>query len=189
VRLASARAGNVIGGGDWALDRIVPDCIRSLQRNDAIPVRNKVSTRPWQHVLEPLSGYLWLAAVLANPGFVAGTNPAILTSAFNFGPSNQSNRTVADLVQEILKSWPGAWVDRFDPKAIHEATLLNLSIDKALHLLKWRPLWSFEETVAETVGWYRAVMANEAIAREQTARQIETYEGKARAAHIPWAAH
>jgi len=185
VRLASVRAGNVIGGGDWALDRIVPDCVRALQRNEAIAVRNKVATRPWQHVLEPLSGYLWLAAALSDPALLPDAKPAGLAGAFNFGPANQSNRTVADLVHEILKSWPGAWVDRSDPKATHEATLLNLSTDKAFHLLKWRPVWSFEETVAETVGWYRAAGAE---ARALTTRQITAYEEGARRANIAWAA-
>lgn len=188
VRLASVRAGNVVGGGDWALDRIVPDCIRALQRKEAIAVRNKVATRPWQHVLEPLSGYLWLAAVLSDPALLLGARPSGLAGAFNFGPANQSNRTVADLVQEVLKGWPGSWVDRSDPKASHEATLLNLSTDKAFHLLKWRPLWSFEETVAETVGWYRAVDVAAAEARTVTTRQIAAYEQGARAANIPWAA-
>ncbi len=188
VRLASSRAGNVVGGGDWALDRIVPDCIRALQRNEAIPVRNRVSTRPWQHVLEPLSGYLWLAAVLANPALLPNMKRSVLASAFNFGPSNRSNRTVADLVQEILKHWPGTWVDHFEPQATHEATLLNLSTDKALHLLKWNPLWTFEETVAKTVGWYRAVTAEATKAREHTALQLAAYEAGARSAGILWAA-
>ncbi len=114
IRLASVRAGNVIGGGDWALDRIVPDCIRSLQRGEPVPVRNKIATRPWQHVLEPLSGYLWLGACLANPPLSAfGSQPSApssqLASAFNFGPALSSNRTVAELVQEVIKQWPGRW--------------------------------------------------------------------------------
>jgi CDP-glucose 4,6-dehydratase len=154
VRLASARAGNVIGGGDWALDRIVPDCIRALQRGDAIPVRNKVATRPWQHVLEPLSGYLWLGACLANPKLSPFNSQ--LTSGFNFGPALASNRTVAELVQEILIHWPGRWEDRSDPHSPHEAKLLNLATDKAHHFLGWSPAWLFAETIARTVEWYRA---------------------------------
>lgn len=186
VRLASARAGNVIGGGDWALDRIVPDCIRSLERNELVRVRNKVATRPWQHVLEPLSGYLWLGTVLAEPALLQNAHPGEVASAFNFGPSNQSNRTVGDLVFELLKSWPGGWQDCFDPKAKHEATLLNLSTDKALHLLSWKPLWNFEQTVAETVSWYRTVSLNQTAARECTLRQLGDYEARARAAKIAW---
>lgn len=188
VRLASARAGNVIGGGDWAVDRIVPDCIRALDRKEPIPVRNKLATRPWQHVLEPLSGYLWLAAVLGEPAFLPNSRPAVVASAFNFGPSSQSNRTVVELVLEILKSWQGEWLDRFDPTANHEATLLSLSTDKALHLLKWRPLLSFEQAVADTVTWYYAVSRSETMARKCTAQQLATYELAARAAKIAWAA-
>lgn len=148
VRIASARAGNVIGGGDWAADRIVPDAIRSLSRGEAVPVRNKTATRPWQHVLEPIGGYLLLASRLREPS---------MDSAFNFGPSLDSNRTVADLVQEILKFWPGDWRDCSDPSAPHEAGKLNLATDKAFHLLGWQPRWSFENTIRKTVEWYRAV--------------------------------
>lgn len=164
VRLASVRAGNVIGGGDWAQDRIVPDCIRALQRGEAILVRNKVATRPWQHVLEPLCGYLWLGACLASPRLTPGWSRASeaqlaalrlqLGSAFNFGPGLTSNRTVAALVGEILKHWPGLWEDRSDPNDVHEAKLLNLATDKAYHLLGWRANWSFDATVSRTVVWY-----------------------------------
>lgn len=156
VRVASARAGNVIGGGDWALDRIVPDCIRALQRGEVIPVRNKVATRPWQHVLEPLSGYLWLGACLSNSQLSAFNSQ--LASSFNFGPALTSNRTVAELVQEILKHWPGKWADKSDPNAVHEAKLLNLATDKAHHFLGWKPAWNFEQTIERTAGWYRAAV-------------------------------
>lgn len=183
VRIASARAGNVIGGGDWALDRIVPDSIRALQRGEAIPVRNKRSTRPWQHVLEPLSGYLLLGAQLVS-------NPD-LASAFNFGPTLSSNRTVVDLVQELLKHWPGEWVERSDPSAVHEAKLLNLATDKAFHLLGWSPVWTFEKTIEHTAAWYRR--AHEAGAAAQTEmraftqQQINNYQECAAAGPIQWA--
>lgn len=181
VRLASARAGNVIGGGDWALDRIVPDCIRSLERKEAIPVRNKVATRPWQHVLEPLSGYLRLGALLVE-GAVADRNQ--LCSAFNFGPALSSNRSVAELVQEILRHWPGSWSDLSDSRAVHEAKLLNLAGDKAFHHLAWRPAWDFERTIEETVRWYREAGTNaEAFTRGQIAR----YTAAAVAGGLPWA--
>ncbi|HEY8994467.1 MAG TPA: CDP-glucose 4,6-dehydratase [Lacunisphaera sp.] len=186
VRLATARAGNVIGGGDWALDRIVPDCIRALRRSEPVPVRNRVATRPWQHVLEPLSGYLWLGAVLADPARAGGAQPARYASAFNFGPAHDSNRTVAELVQEILKSWPGAWVDRSEAKAVHEATLLGLSTDKAFHLLGWKPTWAFGQTVAATVAWYRNVEADPTGARAQTAEQLKAYEAAAQAQGMRW---
>lgn len=187
VRLASARAGNVIGGGDWAIDRIVPDCIRALQKGEGIPVRNKVATRPWQHVLEPLSGYLWLAACLAHPELRPEAYRSHLPSAFNFGPALASNRTVAELVQEVLKHWPGQWVDRSDPKARHEATLLNLATDKAHHFLAWAPVWPFTDTILETMEWYRRAAAAETDIHALTTGQIGAYADAARSAGIVWA--
>ncbi len=182
VRLASARAGNVIGGGDWAEDRIIPDSVRALQRGEAIPVRNKVSTRPWQHVLEPLSGYLALGQALA-----AGRRLEDLASAFNFGPSLSSNRTVAQLVEEFLRHWPGAWSDQSDPRAVHEAKLLNLATDKAFHLLDWRPAWNFEQTVEATAQWYRQAQKLEsAELLAFTRQQIEAYQSAAARSDLPW---
>jgi len=148
IQLASARAGNVIGGGDWAKDRIVPDTVRALKAGNPVPVRNKIATRPWQHVLEPLSGYLLLAARLTAEPALAG--------AYNFGPALSSNRTVAELVQEGLKHWQGKWDDCSDPNAPHEAGKLNLATDKAFHTLGWSPRWNFETTVARTIAWYKA---------------------------------
>jgi CDP-glucose 4,6-dehydratase len=184
ARVASARAGNVIGGGDWSLDRIVPDCIRALQRGESIPVRNKIATRPWQHVLEPLSGYLWLGACLAN-AHLSPLGPQ-LTSAFNFGPALSSNRTVADLVQEILKHWPGRWDDKSDPRAVHEAKLLNLATDKAQHYLGWSPVWPFAETIAQTVRWYFEISTDELAALNATQRQIAAYVHAARQQGLRW---
>jgi CDP-glucose 4,6-dehydratase len=150
LRIATARAGNVIGGGDWAADRIVPDAMRSLARGEPIPVRNPAATRPWQHVLEPLGGYLRLAQALS-------TDPEPPCEAFNFGPSLASNRPVGELVATILEHWPGGWLDQSDPTAPHEAGLLHLQIDKAHHRLGWQPLWDYATTIKRTVGWYRAV--------------------------------
>jgi CDP-glucose 4,6-dehydratase len=178
VRLASARAGNVIGGGDWALDRIVPDCIRSLQRGEAIPVRNRHATRPWQHVLEPLGGYLWLAARLATDRKFA--------TAYNFGPTPAATQPVGALVTEVLKHWPGRWEDRTDPKAVHEAALLSLAIDKAGRELDWRPVWDFATTIAQTVDWYRQVAADSATAAQHTRRQIVAYENAAKNLNLLW---
>ena len=185
VKIASARAGNVIGGGDWAADRIVPDCIRALQKGDPIPVRNKFATRPWQHVLEPLSGYLWLAACLAadlqSP--IANLRPpsSALASAFNFGPTHESNRTVAELVEEILKHWPGRWEDKTVTRAVHEAGLLQLSIDKAHALLRWQPVWDFPTAIEQTVRWYRSPSP------ELTVTQITQYAATAKQLELPWA--
>jgi CDP-glucose 4,6-dehydratase len=167
VRVASARAGNVIGGGDWAEDRIVPDAMRALNQGDKIRVRNPKAVRPWQHVLEPLGGYLTLAAGLA-------TN-ASLASAFNFGPGPDSNRNVEDLVTEILKNRHGTWEDASDPTALHEATLLNLSVEKAGRLLGWKPRWNFEETIRQTVTWYDQVHCHAVDPLEITRAQINQY--------------
>jgi CDP-glucose 4,6-dehydratase len=178
VHLASARAGNVIGGGDWALDRIVPDCIRALRSGESIPVRNKIATRPWQHVLEPLSGYLWLAAQLhQNPN---------LASAFNFGPNLCSNRTVAELVKELLKYTGGSWSDASDPLAVHEASKLNLATDKAFHLLQWQPVWNFEQTIANTEEWYLQEPKSNDV-QALTRGHINSYQVAAAAKGIEWA--
>lgn len=184
VKIASARAGNVIGGGDWAQDRILPDCIRALRKGKTIPVRNARATRPWQHVLEPLSGYLWLAARLAS----SAEKKSALASAFNFGPLHDANRTVGEFVAEVLKNWPGRWEDQSDPKAVHEAGLLQLSIDKANALLGWSPVWKFPQTIARAVEWYRQAEAKPAGIRKLTAAQIAQYVADARAAKLPWAA-
>jgi len=191
VRVASVRAGNVIGGGDWAKDRIVPDCIRALKLGQPVPVRNKVATRPWQHVLDPLSGYLWLAAVLSDP-LLRPFDRGMFASAFNFAPSLESNRTVEDLVGEVLKHWPGRWEDASDPQAVHEAKLLNLARDKAFHLLGWKPVWTFERAVEATVEWYRKAddvgCAPAAASRmmELTRRQIAEFQQDAVRASLPW---
>ena len=169
VWVASARAGNVIGGGDWAKDRIVPDCMKALARGEPIPVRNKTSTRPWQHVLEPLGGYLALGAALARRERFDK-----VCGGFNFGPDPKANRTVKDLVVEILKWAKGNWVDRTELGAVHEAGLLNLDIGKARRVLGWKPRWNFEETVKNTVQWYAAV-ANGCNPIAITNEQIEDY--------------
>ena len=150
LRIATARAGNVIGGGDYAPNRIVPDCMRSLGCGDPIIIRNPKATRPWQHVLEPLSGYLRLAEVLFNDHDFVG-------SPFNFGPSIASNRSVSELVSTILDFWPGSFYVDTDPAAPHEANFLHLQIDKSYHLLNWQPVWDYSTTVRRTVDWYRSV--------------------------------
>ena len=189
VKIATARAGNVIGGGDWALDRIVPDSMRALARGEAISVRNKTATRPWQHVLEPLGGYLWLAALLADPALAGPAAPAprLYRDAFNFGPRLESNRSVAQLVLEILKHRPGKWEDRSDPNAPHEASLLNLAIEKAFHLLHWSPVWNFEETIARTTDWYTAVEQSRDTPLALTRSHIAAYTAAAQAASLRWA--
>lgn len=172
IRVASVRAGNVIGGGDWSEDRIVPDCVRSLVAGRAISVRNPFATRPWQHVLEPTRAYLMLAAALA-----ALPADARLEGAFNVGPDGNSNRPVGDLVAAILDSWPGKWVDASGGEAPHEATLLHLDSAKIRALLGWRPVWDFEQAVSRTTNWYHAVTAEDSTISpaERTRLDIEAY--------------
>ncbi len=149
LNIATARAGNVIGGGDWANDRIVPDCIKALITGELIRVRNPFSTRPWQHVLEPLSGYLRLAECLHKLD-----EP--ICEAFNFGPSLESNRTVQELVENIVSIWPGKWEKDNNNESVHEANLLHLQIDKSFHILGWSPKWKFNEVVSRSVEWYKS---------------------------------
>lgn len=154
VAVATARAGNVIGGGDWAADRLVPDAIAALAAGRPISVRNPSAVRPWQHVLEPLSAYLLLGAQLLPSGDAAG---AAFCEAWNFGPSLEASVPVSTLVGALVREWgSGAWEDRSDPSAPHEAGLLRLSVDKAWNRLGWAPRWSLGEAVRCTVEWYRA---------------------------------
>ena len=147
VRIASARSGNVMGGGDYAQDRIVPDAFRALRKGKAIPVRNPQSIRPWQHVLEPTSGYLALAACLSRSKRLEG--------AYNFGPSPRDEQTVAVLVRQILKVWPGCWQRIREKNPPPEAGRLQLQNGKAAEKLNWRPRLTFAQTVAMTMDWYR----------------------------------
>lgn len=161
---ASARAGNVIGGGDWAVDRIIPDCIRAIEAGQPVRLRNPQATRPWQHVLEPLSGYLLLAARL----FEA---PQRWNSAWNFGPSTHEVRTVHTVAEAIVSHIGRGSVEvEGVPPQLHEARLLQLNCDKAHQLLHWAPRWHVEETLAQTALWYKAWLEGgdmEAVTRAQ----------------------
>jgi len=169
--LASARAGNVIGGGDWAQDRIVPDCIRSLKKGTSILIRNPSSTRPWQHVLEPLSGYLTLATKLLE-------DPKKFSGSYNFGPKTQSIKTVRELVDQLILEWGhGELQVSTEANAVHEAGLLHLNCDKANQLLGWHPLWDFDRTIVETVKWYKQVLDGRS-ALSITKQQINSYMGE-----------
>ncbi|MES2308282.1 MAG: CDP-glucose 4,6-dehydratase [Verrucomicrobiota bacterium] len=176
IGIASARAGNVIGGGDWAKDRILPDSMRSLAQGDSISVRNPRSTRPWQHVLEPLGGYLKLGASLDESIRLKNRDQKeMYRSAFNFGPTDDSNRTVEVLVEEVLKHWSGSWENLAEKNAPHEAGLLHLNINKAREILKWTPHWNFETTIQKTVEWYKMVHEKKESPQEMTRRQIKEY--------------
>ncbi|MGA2619341.1 MAG: CDP-glucose 4,6-dehydratase [Thermoguttaceae bacterium] len=150
VKLATARSGNVIGGGDWARDRLVPDAVRSLAAGRPVPVRSPGSVRPWQHVLESLGGYLTLAARM-----LQSDDPA-WCDAWNFGPLPGQELSVAELVERLLAAWGGGtWTDASQPCAPHEAALLRLNIDKSLCRLGWRPAWVAGTAIARTARWYR----------------------------------
>ena len=174
VRVASARAGNVVGGGDWSKDRIVPDCIRDLQNQTYITVRNPYATRPWQHVLEPLSGYLQLGRKLLE---FSNEHVEDFCEAFNFGPQVTNNKSVRDVVEEIIENWgSGTWKWISPEKTHHESSLLSLSIDKAYHKLHWFPKWTFDETIAHTVEWYQTALQGPSHIYEFTVRQIKAYQ-------------
>ncbi len=149
IGMGSVRAGNVIGGGDWALDRIVPDCIKAISTGDPIIIRNPKATRPWQHVLEPLSGYMLLALKLYN-------EPLKYNGAWNFGPEISSIKTVEQLSQHIVKYFgSGSIKVESIEGAKHEASILHLNCDKSNTVLKWLPTWDFESTMEQTAQWYK----------------------------------
>lgn len=165
---ASTRAGNVIGGGDWAVDRIIPDCIRSIQSDKAVELRNPKATRPWQHVLEPISGYLLLGVKLYN-------QPAEFSGSWNFGPSTSEVRTVHEVASKVIGHiGKGSVVITGDPSQHHEANLLQLNCDKAHQLLSWYPRWHVEETLYYTAEWYKQWMEGADISM-LTKNQINQY--------------
>lgn len=181
VRLAVGRAGNVIGGGDWAQDRIIPDAVRAWATGDVLSIRNPRATRPWQHVLEPLGGYLALAASLAQDTSLRG-------EAFNFGPPADQNYSVSELLEEMRLHWPQAsWQDTSEPGAVYEAGLLKLCCDKALHRLGWKPILSFSENVEMTANWYRTFYAGNPDVWQLTLSQIRRYQDLARRRGAVWA--
>lgn len=147
--LSSVRAGNVIGGGDWQKNRILPDCIRALEKNESIKIRSPRATRPWQHVLEPLSGYLLLASKM-------NEEPQKFCGAWNFGPYQDSIITVSEIADLIVAKWgSGSWIDKSNQEEPHETNLLSLDISRAKTYLKWSPVWDTATTIEKTVGWYK----------------------------------
>ena len=164
--ILSARAGNVIGGGDWSKDRIVPDIIRSLERNQEIEVRNPNAVRPWQHVLEPLGGYLLSAGLL-------NQNPKLFSKAYNFGPYPADHLTVKELVELAIQIWgSGKWNDISDHAQPHEASLLKLDISKAIRELNWKPKLNASQAIEWTINWYKQPLNNQT---EFTFQQINQY--------------
>lgn len=187
VRLASARAGNVIGGGDWAQDRIVADCARSWSEGRAVSIRSPLATRPWQHVLEPLSGYLALGAALAS-----GKGPEYHGESFNFGPRAEQNHTVEDLLKDLSKYWdlgaPSAYYKVTENRPFSEAGLLKLNCDKALFYLKWRSTLDYNRTVQFVSEWYFHFYRHKnQDMYAYTLNQIEEYVRVANSDKVPWA--
>jgi CDP-glucose 4,6-dehydratase len=182
VRIASARAGNVIGGGDWAADRIVPDCVKAWSTDNLVELRNPHSTRPWQHVLEPLSGYLSLAIALSQ-------RPELHGEPFNFGPQAQQNHSVLELVQQMSLHWEQVrWQDVSGSVAgPYESGLLKLNCDKSLHYLQWHAVMGFQDTVQMTAEWYRAYYQKPAKIATTTNAQIATYTAIAKKHGLAWA--
>jgi CDP-glucose 4,6-dehydratase len=186
IRVISVRAGNVIGGGDWAVDRIVPDCMRAWTSQKPVELRNPNATRPWQHVLEPLSGYLRGAQILAEkPGVCHG-------QAYNFGPAAEQNFTVYQLLLEISTYWTRTPLKDYfvldTNQKFHEAGLLKLNCDKALHQLQWKSVLNFNQTAAYTALWYNHYYDGNT--QEDmfsfTANQISNYIQEAKSKALEW---
>ena len=182
INLGIARAGNVIGGGDWAVDRIVPDCMEAWSNGKVVDIRSPHATRPWQHVLEPLSGYLCLAESLYKSNAHHG-------EAYNFGPSADQNYPVSKLIDEMSKYWNQIkWNDVSNNEGhVHEAGLLKLNCDKVLSDLGWRSALQFEETVKMTVEWYKEYYQNNKSMHGFAIDQIEAYTDLAKLRNISWA--
>jgi len=176
--LATARAGNVMGGGDWSLDRLIPDLLRSRSANISLEIRSPHATRPWQHVLECLSGYLLLGQQLLS------RNP-VYADAWNFGPDHSGNRSVNDVLGTMKTYWSELeWHYNSEQSHPHEATLLHLDSSKARQMLAWKPVWSFEEGVAATTSWYEAWLTQHSVI---TQHQLDQYCQLARLRNLVWA--
>lgn len=183
VRVGITRAGNVIGGGDWAIDRIVPDCMKAWSQGEIVDIRNPDATRPWQHVLEPLSGYLTLGVELTK-------KPEVHGEAYNFGPPAHQDHSVRDLINEMKKHWDNIqWNDiSKNREHLYEAGLLKLNCDKALFDLNWQPTLHFSDTVRMTAKWYKNYYDNVSSSMfDFTVEQIHEYTKLAKARGMRWA--
>lgn len=182
VSLATVRAGNVIGGGDWAKDRLIPDCVRSLQSSESITVRNPNAIRPWQHVLEPISGILALATKMQN-------NPNRFSESWNFGPTNLEKNSVKEIVTQIVSKWDkGDWVDvSTETNNKHEADFLQLNSSKAMSLLEWNSVYNISKAIDETIDWYHTYFEKTFDMNKFTMTQIQNFIQKAKQMNIKWA--
>ena len=176
--LASARAGNVIGGGDWAADRLIPDIMRAVNQNEKVKIRNPQATRPWQHVLEPLSGYLLLGQKL-----LEGRKE--FAEAWNFGPSEDGNVTVGEIAEQVKKAWPKIDYEiQKSPDQPHEAGMLRLDCSKARTKLQWTPVWDGKTAIEKTAQWYRAFYEFDEV---QSLENLHRYIADAQSKHLSWA--
>jgi CDP-glucose 4,6-dehydratase len=182
LSLATVRAGNVFGGGDWSRGRVIPDCVSALREGIEIEIRNPDAVRPWQHVLEPLSGYLWLA-------YRQATGGRDYSTAWNFGPQAFAASSVRNIVEKIINVWgQGSWRLVEGDLAVHEANTLRLDTTKANTLLSWFPIYDLEHAVEETVEWYKRDLLAEGDAVDFTDYQIQQYTKMARERNLDWAA-
>ncbi len=183
IGAASCRAGNAIGGGDWGRDRLLPDCVRALTSGETIGIRNPHAIRPWQHVLELLSGYLWLGACLWE-------DPEKYSGGWNFGPANDAHLTVGEIVGRFVKAWgSGGWQDQSLPGAVHEAATLRLCCDKAATYLGWRNVLSLAQAIAMTADWYKMFYggASQEAVYGLCGEQISEYVKMAKNQKVVWA--
>lgn len=179
-KIASARAGNVIGGGDWARDRIIPDAIRAWEKSEVLELRSPNATRPWQHVLEPLGGYLLLACHLLKG------NESVIGEAFNFGPREAEDRSVKDIISYLAPIFNGKFKVNPDAMTTKEAGLLKLNCDKAQSLLNWRATLNYEETLEMTGNWYNSFLKNPDKIYEMTLEQINLFIDKTGSQKSHW---
>lgn len=175
---ATARAGNVIGGGDWAADRLIPDIVRASTSHGITEIRNPESIRPWQHVLDPLSGYLQLGMYLLQG------NKA-MEGSWNFGPDSKDCISVRQVLDEMNKCWDDIeWADVSAGKKVHEANLLRLDCSKALFELNWQPVWNVRSAIEHTANWYKAWYQNNTVT---TLQQLQEYAADAKSRSLSWA--
>jgi len=174
--IATVRAGNVIGGGDWSEDRLIPDMMRAVNENKSLEIRSPNATRPWQHVLESLSGYLLLGQKLLQ-------GKKNFAQAWNFGPNDDGNRTVEEVLLCLKDEWPKLNWEVSQSKQPYEASLLHLDSSKAHELLEWEPVWSIEEGIKETAAWYKALFEQNIVV---STTQLDEYIKKAQSAGLKW---
>jgi CDP-glucose 4,6-dehydratase len=182
IRIATARAGNVIGGGDWSESRLIPDCMRSWSNGQPVKIRNPKSIRPWQHVLEPISGYLTLALKLLENEDLSG-------ESFNFGPSSEEFYDVECVIKTLCKTWKLKVEEAYhviNDSTFYESSLLKLNCDKALHFLSWKATLSYDESLLLTGDWYYSFYRNKSDVFERTIDQISFYENKALERNLIW---